>query len=226
MLLTLAWGAVFFPGLFALCTWGIRRARPEWPEYDCVMIGTRVVSSAQAVLATGSGIAIIHSCKNVVSDRYWLAQEYVWFLIPYMVYDIYAMYLCDWCRIKEQNRRHSLTIFRNFLRKNRLMITHHLAILLVLVPIAQLKQQHTLLYKVNGILTLTTFFTCRILLFLFMYWSYARQKEMSLFQVPFRIPVFCNVANAFLIAPQLYWFSLLCKKAAGLFDTPPAEKDG
>ncbi|XP_036264320.1 TLC domain-containing protein 3A isoform X2 [Pipistrellus kuhlii] len=116
MLLTLAWGAVFFPGLFALCTWGIRRARPEWPEYDCVMIGTRVVSSAQAVLATGSGIAIIHSCKNVVSDRYWLAQEYVWFLIPYMVYDIYAMYLCDWCRIKEQNRRHSLTIFRNFLQ--------------------------------------------------------------------------------------------------------------
>ncbi|CAK6437891.1 unnamed protein product [Pipistrellus nathusii] len=258
MLLTLAWGAVFFPGLFALCTWGIRRARPEWPEYDCVMISTRVVSSAQAVLATGSGIAIIHSCKNVVSDRYWLAQEYVWFLIPYMVYDIYAMYLCDWCRIKEQNRRHSLTIFRNFLRKNRLMITHHLAILLVLVPIAQrfrgelgdffvgciftaelstpfvslgkiliqLKQQHTLLYKVNGILTLTTFFICRILLFLFMYWSYARQKEMSLFQVPFRIPVFCNVANAFLIAPQLYWFSLLCKKAAGLFDTPPAEKDG
>lgn len=73
----------------------------------------------------------------MLSFRYWLAQEYVWFLIPYMVYDIYAMYLCDWCRIKEQNRRHSLTIFRNFLRKNRLMITHHLAILLVLVPIAQ-----------------------------------------------------------------------------------------
>lgn len=29
----------------------------------------RVVSSAQAVLATGSGIAVIRSCKNVVSDR-------------------------------------------------------------------------------------------------------------------------------------------------------------
>lgn len=93
-------------------------------------------------------------------------------------------------------------------------------------PLLQLKQQHTLLYKVNGILTLTTFFSCRILLFLFMYWSYAQQKDISLFQVPFRIPVFCNVANAILIAPQLYWFSLLCKKAAGLFDTPPAEKDG
>ncbi|XP_059525197.1 TLC domain-containing protein 3A isoform X3 [Myotis daubentonii] len=69
MLLTLAWGSLFFPGLFALCTWGLRRARPEWTDYDCVMISTRVVSSAQAVLATGSGIAIIRSCNNVVSDR-------------------------------------------------------------------------------------------------------------------------------------------------------------
>lgn len=73
----------------------------------------------------------------MLSFRHWLAQEYVWFLVPYMVYDIYAMYLCDWYRIKEQNRRHSLIIFQNFLSKNRLMITHHVAILLVLVPIAQ-----------------------------------------------------------------------------------------
>lgn len=41
MLLTLAWGSLFFPGLFALCTWGLRRARPEWTDYDCVMISTR-----------------------------------------------------------------------------------------------------------------------------------------------------------------------------------------
>lgn len=43
--------------------------------------------------------------------------------------------------------------------------------------------------------------------------------------VPFHIPFHCNVANAFLIAPQIYWFSLLCKKAALLFDVPPAKKD-
>ncbi|XP_036123559.1 TLC domain-containing protein 3A isoform X6 [Molossus molossus] len=69
MLLTLAWGSLFFPGLFALCTWGLRRARPEWTGYDCVMISTRLVSSVQAVLATGSGIVIVCYCKNVVSDR-------------------------------------------------------------------------------------------------------------------------------------------------------------
>nr|KAF6455983.1 hypothetical protein HJG63_004908 [Rousettus aegyptiacus] len=226
MLLTLAWGSLFFPGLFVLSTRWLRRARPEWTDHDCVMISTRVVSSAQAILATGSGIVVICSCGNVITDRHWLAREYVWFLIPYMVYDIYAMYLCEWYRTREPNCRHSCTIFRNFLSKNRLMITHHVAILLVLVPITQLKKQHTLLYKVNGILTLTTFFSCRILLFPYMYWCYARQETLSLLQVPFKIPFFCNVANAFLVAPQIYWFSLLCKKAARLFDPPPAIKDG
>nr|XP_017204401.1 TLC domain-containing protein 3A isoform X3 [Oryctolagus cuniculus] len=69
MLLTLAWGSLFFPGLFAFCTWALRRSRPEWTDIDCVMISTRLVSSVQAVLATGSGIVVIRSCNNVISDR-------------------------------------------------------------------------------------------------------------------------------------------------------------
>uniref|UniRef100_A0A5F9CBE8 TLC domain containing 3A n=1 Tax=Oryctolagus cuniculus TaxID=9986 RepID=A0A5F9CBE8_RABIT len=68
MLLTLAWGSLFFPGLFAFCTWALRRSRPEWTDIDCVMISTRLVSSVQAVLATGSGIVVIRSCNNVISD--------------------------------------------------------------------------------------------------------------------------------------------------------------
>ncbi|XP_004685197.1 PREDICTED: protein FAM57A [Condylura cristata] len=257
MLLTLLWGSLFFPGLFALCTWGLRRALPEWTDSDCAMISTRLVSSVQAVLATGSGIVIVRSCSDVISDRHWLAREYVWFLIPYMIYDTYAMYLCELYRTRDQNRRDTLSIFRNFLSKNRLMITHHAVILFVLVPVTQklrgelgdffvgciftaelstpfvslgrvliqLKQQHTLLYKLNGVVTLTTFLSCRILLFPFMYWSYGQQQGLNLFQVPFHIPFFCNVANAFLIAPQIYWFSLLCKKAVRLFDSAPAKKD-
>nr|XP_035926824.1 TLC domain-containing protein 3A isoform X3 [Halichoerus grypus] len=137
MLLTLALGSLFFPGLFALCTWGLRRARPAWSDSDCVMISTRLVSSVQAVLATGSGIVIIRSCSDVITDRHWLAREYVWFLIPYMIYDSYAMYLCEWYRTRDRNHRHSLTTFRNFLSKNRLMITHHAVILFALVPVAQ-----------------------------------------------------------------------------------------
>ncbi|KAL2765541.1 TLC domain-containing protein 3A isoform 4 [Daubentonia madagascariensis] len=67
MLLTLAWGSLFFPGLFALCTWALRRSRPEWTNTDCVMISTRLVSSVQAVLATGSGIVIMRSCSDVIT---------------------------------------------------------------------------------------------------------------------------------------------------------------
>ena len=56
--------------------------------------------------------------------------------------------------------------------------------------LSQLKQQHTLLYKVNGILTLTTFFLCRILLFPFMYWSYGRQQGLS--ALPHSFPLQCG----------------------------------
>ncbi|XP_017652550.1 protein FAM57A isoform X2 [Nannospalax galili] len=69
MLLTLASGALFFPGLFVLSTWALRRSRPGWTYDDCVTVGTRLVSSVQAVLATGAGFIVIRSCKNVVSDR-------------------------------------------------------------------------------------------------------------------------------------------------------------
>lgn len=73
----------------------------------------------------------------MLSFRHWLAREYIWFLVPYMIYDTYAMYLCEWYRTRDQNHRHSLTTFQNFLSKNRLMITHHAVILFVLVPVAQ-----------------------------------------------------------------------------------------
>lgn len=88
----------------------------------------------------------------------------------------------------------------------------------------QLKMQHTLLHKVNGILILVTFFLCRILLFPFMYAAYARQAGIPLYLVPFRIPLHCNIANASLLAPQLYWFGLICRKAARLYGRSPADK--
>ncbi|XP_070591524.1 TLC domain-containing protein 3A isoform X2 [Erythrolamprus reginae] len=86
----------------------------------------------------------------------------------------------------------------------------------------QLKMQDSLLHKINGILILVTFFLCRILLFPFMYWAYGRQVNVPIYEVPFRIPLHCNVANAFLIAPQIYWFALICRKATRLYSRSPA----
>ncbi|XP_028938725.1 TLC domain-containing protein 3A isoform X1 [Ornithorhynchus anatinus] len=257
MVRTLALASLFFPGLFALGALGLRRALPRWTVADCVLVSARFVSSVQAVLATVSGLIIVSSCTNVITHRHWLAHEYVWVLIPYMIYDTLVMYLCYWCKNSDQDQKYSLSSIKNFLRKERLMVVHHVFILVVLVPIAQylrgelgdffvgciftaelstpfvslgkvliqLKLQHTLLHKVNAGLILVTFFTCRILLFPFMYWSYGRQQGLPLLQVPFHIPFFCNVANAFLIAPQLYWFKLICKKGARLFGSSPGSKE-
>uniref|UniRef100_A0A7M4F3Q7 TLC domain containing 3A n=1 Tax=Crocodylus porosus TaxID=8502 RepID=A0A7M4F3Q7_CROPO len=198
-------------------------------------------------------------CRSVLlaPRRHWLAVEYVWVIVPYMTYDIYVMYLCHWHRSKDlgtAEKKNSLASVRSFLKKERLMVTHHLFILIVLTPITQvralgdffvgciflaelstpfvslgktlmqLNMQDTRLHKVNGVLILVTFLLCRILLFPFMYGAYARQVGIPLYAAPFHIPVHCNVANACLIAPQLYWFVLICRKALRLYSCSSSDK--
>ncbi|XP_057893766.1 TLC domain-containing protein 3A isoform X1 [Melospiza georgiana] len=93
-------------------------------------------------MATVSGITVMLSCKNVVHDRHWLAVEYVWVLVPYMTYDIYVMYLCHWHKSQEKGileKKHSLASVWSFLLQERLMVTHHLFILIVLTPITQVR---------------------------------------------------------------------------------------
>ncbi|KAM9117551.1 TLC domain-containing protein 3A isoform 1-T2 [Pangshura tecta] len=255
---TLAIASVFFPGLFALSVRSLGWAAPAWSLKDRILLSSRMVSSVQATMATVSGIIVVLNCKNVVHDRYWLAVEYVWVIVPYMIYDIYVMYLCHWHKSKDTSaKKHSLASVRSFLEKDRLMVTHHLFILVVLTPVAQylrgelgdffvgclfvaelstpfvslgkilmqLKMQDTLLHKVNGILILVTFFLCRIVLFPFMYSAYARHTGIPIYMVPFHIPIHCNVANASLIAPQLYWFVLICRKAVRLYSSSPSDKN-
>uniref|UniRef100_A0A8D2L480 TLC domain containing 3A n=1 Tax=Varanus komodoensis TaxID=61221 RepID=A0A8D2L480_VARKO len=179
---------------------------------------------------------------------------YLWVVVSYMAYDIYAMYLCHWHKNTEKEPgggMYSLASVQRFLRREKLMLTHHLFILLVLTPVLlrgergdffvgciflaelstpfvslgkilmQLQMQDSLLHKVNGILVLVTFFLCRIALFPFMYWSYGQQVGLRLHLVPFHIPLLCNVANGLLIAPQLYWFVLICRKALRLYSSVP-----
>ncbi|XP_057695086.1 ceramide synthase-like isoform X2 [Corythoichthys intestinalis] len=82
----------------------------------------------------------------------------------------------------------------------------------------QLGVDNTRLHIINGILLLLTFFMCRILIFPFMYWMYGRQINMPLHKVPFSLPWHCNVGNLTVLAPQLYWFYLLLKKAKRLYN--------
>ncbi|CAL1599393.1 unnamed protein product [Knipowitschia caucasica] len=81
----------------------------------------------------------------------------------------------------------------------------------------QYKQQHTLLHKVNGALMLITFFICRVLLFPYLYYVYGRYASIPFYMVPLTVPWHCNLGAALLMAPQLYWFSLICRGALRLF---------
>lgn len=81
----------------------------------------------------------------------------------------------------------------------------------------QLGLDDTRLHKINGLMVLLSFFTCRILVFPFMYWMYGRQFEIPLHRVAFHLPLQCNVGNLVILAPQIYWFILLLRKANRLY---------
>ncbi|XP_067225514.1 ceramide synthase isoform X3 [Chanodichthys erythropterus] len=228
MLSILAAGSVFFPGLFLLsrhCLKSIPGLR--WSEGDAV----------------------------IVSARHWLTCTYIWFAVPYFVYDIYAMFMCYWHKLQvkghevDNGSKSKAMAVRGYLRREFLMILHHVVMVTACFPISvfwrqgkgdyfqgvmflaelstpsvclgkiliQYKQQHTLLHKVNGAVMLITFFLCRVLLFPYLYYVYGRYASIPFYRVPFEVPWQCNLGAALLMAPQLYWFSLICRGALRLF---------
>ncbi|XP_067866607.1 ceramide synthase [Heterodontus francisci] len=243
-----ALGCLFFPGLFILIRKFLQRNCPSLSDGDVVTISVRLISSVQAVMATFAGFIITSSCKHVMKDRHWISTDYVVFAAPYMFYDIYAMYLAHWYKhkAKTKNGHASVNIVTDFLKKNVLIVLHHLVLLLICFPIivyyrkglgdfflgclllaelstpfvsfakilSRFGKQNTLLYKVNGVIALVTFFLCRILVFPYMYWAYGKQYGIAAHRVPFHIPLHCTLANAMLMAPQVYWLILIVRKAA------------
>ncbi|KAM3598271.1 uncharacterized protein V6R79_015935 [Siganus canaliculatus] len=87
----------------------------------------------------------------------------------------------------------------------------------------QFKQQHTLLHKLNGVLLLLTFFSCRVLLFPYMYFAYSRYASIPLHAVPLVAPWQCNLGAALLWPLQLYWFTLICRGALRQSTTAPPD---
>lgn len=81
----------------------------------------------------------------------------------------------------------------------------------------QLGLQECWLHKANGAMVLLTFFTCRIALFPYMYWAYGQHYGIPLCSVPFALPLYANLGNLCILAPQVYWFALLCMKGYRLY---------
>ncbi|XP_060769326.1 ceramide synthase [Neoarius graeffei] len=248
-------GAVLFPGLFL----ALRKTLPvifrRWSDADVVLVSERLVSSVHAIMATTAGIIVVSSCReNVITDRHWLATSFVLsYGVPYMAYDVFAMYLSHYYRFHvkghEDYRRHSLRTVSLFVRKEFLLVLHHIALLAILLPVTlffrrdqgdffigclflteistpfvslgkiliQLGLQDCWLHKVNGCMVLLSFFLCRITLFPYMYWVYGEHYNLPVYAVPLHIPLYANLGNMCILAPQLYWFILLCRKGYRLY---------
>lgn len=72
---------------------------------------------------------------------HWLANGFVLFAAPYMAYDIIAMYLSHYHVQKVKGHRgtyssHSLDTLKAFLMKEWMLVLHHLALLMIFLPIA------------------------------------------------------------------------------------------
>nr|XP_057905518.1 uncharacterized protein LOC131103352 isoform X8 [Doryrhamphus excisus] len=80
----------------------------------------------------------------------------------------------------------------------------------------QLEKEHTLLYKVNGVLTLLVFFACRVALFPYLYLTYSRYASVSVGRAVLEAPWQCNLGAALLWPLQLYWMALMCRRALRL----------
>ncbi|XP_060901971.1 TLC domain-containing protein 3A-like [Labrus mixtus] len=254
MISALACGAVVFPGLFYSFRKILRHTLTKWSDADVVSVSERLVSAIHGCLATAAGVRVVTSCSDVMTDSHWLTNWFVVFGAPYMAYDIFAMYLSHFHtqRVRghsSSNSSHSPRTVKAFLMKDWMLVVHHLALLLIFLPITlffrrglgdffigclfttefstpfvstgkiliQLGLDNGRLHRINGIIVLLTFFTCRILVFPFMYWMYGRQFGIPLHRVAFHLPLHCNVGNLAILAPQVYWLILLLKKARRLY---------
>ncbi|XP_003459973.1 protein FAM57A [Oreochromis niloticus] len=218
MLSALVCGALVFPGLFCGSRKVLKSTFTQWSDADVVCVSERLVSAIHASLATAAGVTVMTSCRDVITDSHWLVNGFVLFGVPYVVFDIYAMYLSHYHTQKLGDFFIGCLFTTEF-------STPFVSIGKILI---QLGLNNTRLHRINGIIVLLSFFTCRILLFPFMYWMYGRQFGIPLHRVVFHLPLQCNVGNLVLLAPQIYWFILLLRKANRLYlrqRKGPARKD-
>ncbi|XP_029109767.1 TLC domain containing 3Ba isoform X1 [Scleropages formosus] len=143
MLTILVAGSIFFPGLFLLSKRCLKHAPGlRWSEGDAVIVSARLVSSIQAIMASTAGYIIATSCEDIIEDQHWLTSSYILFAVPYFVYDIYAMFMCYWYKLQvkghedKSNPRALSVAFTSYLRREFLMVLHHVVMVTVCFPVS------------------------------------------------------------------------------------------
>ncbi|XP_049600520.1 ceramide synthase-like isoform X1 [Syngnathus scovelli] len=131
-------GLLFFPGIFLLSSRSLRILM-GWSQADAVIVSARSVSSVQAVMAVAAGCVIASACRSdLLHDRHWLTDTYITFAAPYFVYDVYAMFLCDWHRRRvkghEADGGARQAAILGYVRREYLMVLHHIFMVVFCLP--------------------------------------------------------------------------------------------
>uniref|UniRef100_A0A672HM18 TLC domain containing 3B n=1 Tax=Salarias fasciatus TaxID=181472 RepID=A0A672HM18_SALFA len=81
---------------------------------------------------------IVVVLKNEISISHWLTDAYIFFATPYFAYDVYAMYLCHHHRLRvkghEEAEEATLAAVAGFLRRESLMVLHHVFLVAFCFP--------------------------------------------------------------------------------------------
>lgn len=85
----------------------------------------------------------------------------------------------------------------------------------------QFEMRKSILYVTNGVLLATMFLCCRVLVYPYMYWCYARYANIPFLHTPFKIPLFCNSFCLLLFSVQLYWFLIIVRGVLRFFKPSP-----
>lgn len=82
--------------------------------------------------------------------RHWLTSSYIVFAVPYFVYDIYAMFMCYWYKLRVKGHeeasaapQHMGSALISYLRREFLMVLHHVVMVTVCFPVSVVTVTHS-----------------------------------------------------------------------------------
>ena len=240
-------GCVAFPFLHCTSLYVVSRILPGRSEGVYYAISTRLVSLLQATCASCVGLRVVLKCNNIMKDRFLSVNYYAWFAVSYFYYDLGAMFLECYHSypnddiIKSCQRLFSkkwlivlhhvflpmfgfpLVVFYRRGLGDFFVGCIYLAemstpFLSVHAMLRKLDMKRNIFFKVNGILLAISFCIGRIFVFPFMYHSYAKHSNLYIWQVPFKIPLLCNISCLGLLSLQLVWFIAIVRQVAAFLE--------
>lgn len=93
---------------------------------------------------------------------HWLVNSFALFGVPYMVFDIYTMYLSHFHTERSRDGSeapsgHSLQTVRAFLRKDWMLVLHHMALVFIFTPITLVRSVRKQSYSFSRTSAVTDF---------------------------------------------------------------------